>query len=152
LAEPGSSVDLYDNNGLVGRLANRADASGRFSQTFSLAVGSHALTVIAIDASGNSSPVSNVVNLTILGSAPAAPLILSPDNNSATAEVTPLLTGVAGAGQTVVITIDGGASFEVEADASGAWSFRLPGDAAGQWHSYRAVVRDQAGQVAPRPA
>ncbi|MFA6594378.1 MAG: hypothetical protein WCT16_03950 [Candidatus Buchananbacteria bacterium] len=149
LAEPGSRIDLFDNGVLVDRLNNNTDSNGRFSQGFSFSAGNHSLTVRAIDGADNISPTSDPVVLVVVGVAPAAPIILSPTDNSAVTEITPTITGVADPLNEVIITLDGRSGFTVTADSSGAWNFKLPSASAlvdGR-HTISAVSRDQAGNI-----
>jgi hypothetical protein len=75
-AAAGSTVFVYDGATLLGNSV--AGAGGGWSfDTASLAEGSHAFTVRAVDEAGNSSPVSPVANVVVDITAPDRPAIVS---------------------------------------------------------------------------
>ena len=74
IAEPGSTVKVYDNGVLVGTAV--ADATGNYSVTTSvLADGQHPLAVTATDVAGNESAPTSIGTWTIDTRPPAAPTI-----------------------------------------------------------------------------
>lgn len=73
-AEAGSTVTLYDTDGVTVLGSTTANGSGNWSITSSfLAAGAHSLSVIATDTAGNRSTASAKLNVTIDTSAPTAP-------------------------------------------------------------------------------
>ncbi|WP_064513226.1 BapA/Bap/LapF family large adhesin, partial [Buttiauxella gaviniae] len=134
-AEPGATIDIYDNGGTTPIGTVTADAGGiwSFTPTTELGQGLHNLTVTATDADGNTSPAS-AFTLTVDSIAPQAPAItlISDDaspitgsvpNNGFTNDSTPTLSGTGEPGTEVTIT-DGGAIQEtVTVNASGTWTF-----------------------------
>lgn len=134
-AEPGATIDIYDNGGTTPIGTVTADAGGiwSFTPTTELGQGLHNLTVTATDADGNTSPASSFT-LTVDSIAPQAPAItlISDDaspitgsvpNNGFTNDSTPTLSGTGEPGTEVTIT-DGGAIQEtVTVNASGTWTF-----------------------------
>ena len=151
LAEPRSIVDLYDNGVLVARLVSLTDNNSRFSQNFNFTEGPHVLTARAIDDSGNSSVVSEQLILIIDQTAPLAPIVLTPDNNSQVTNSNPEIIGVAEALSQIVITLDNNQSFTTTADSNGAWRFILPSSSSltDGLHNIVVGIIDQSGNIGP---
>jgi len=149
LAEPRSRVDLYDNGNFVARFNSVADVGGRFSQAFNLSVGTHILTVRAVNFSDLSSQPSDPITVNIVTTAPPAPIILSPRNNDSVTTANPVLIGVAESLATVQITLDNLAPITVTADAFGAWRFGVPSDLslANGTHAFAVRQIDEAGNA-----
>lgn len=134
-AEPGATINIYDNGGTTPIGTVTADAGGiwSFTPTTDLGQGLHNLTVTATDADGNTSHASSFT-LTVDSISPQAPAItlISDDaspitgsvpNNGFTNDSTPTLSGTGEPGTEVTIT-DGGAIQEtVTVNASGTWTF-----------------------------
>jgi hypothetical protein len=92
-AEPSSLVRIYDGAALLGSIS--ADASGSWNFTTpSLAEGTHSFSATAADLSGNESPPSPSVTVTIDRTAPTVTAVSSPTPN-----------GTYGIGQTVLVTV-----------------------------------------------
>ncbi|MEE4453119.1 Ig-like domain-containing protein [Novosphingobium resinovorum] len=135
-AEAGATILLYDaDGGLVGQVV--ADAGGAWSivPRTALADGS-AVTVIARDAAGNSSPQAGTV---IDAAAPSAP-ILAPANATT-------ISGTAEAGSTVLLSDGAGRAIgQVTADGAGNWSFTTTTPLA-DGSTVQATARDAAGNL-----
>lgn len=152
-AEANAIVTLYDGVNVLGTAT--ADGSGKWSITSTaLADGVHNLTATATDVAGNVSGASTALKLTI-DTATAAPLALdlasASDKGASTSDnitnvTTPVITGKAEAGATVVL-YDGSTQVgKAIANSSGAWSIttgKLP-DAE---HHLTAKATDVAGNV-----
>lgn len=147
LAEPFARVNLYDNGVFVGSSDNSADEGGKFSQVFILLEGEHVLTIKAVDSAVNVSEPSDPVNVKIITTAPSAPIILSPQNNSQVIDETPTLIGVTDPFAQIEIIFDDKKQFITNADSDGAWQFKLPSDFALQNGSHKFMLRatDVAG-------
>jgi hypothetical protein len=131
-------------------------ANGTWSVTpaTALADGAAPVTVVAVDAAGNTStPVA--LNLTIDATPPASPgARLDPSSDSGTAgdsvtnDTTPTISGTGTNGDTVRVTLPGGAILTATV-AAGAWSVTptvaLPNGAV----PFTAVATDAAGNVSP---
>jgi hypothetical protein len=120
-----------------------------FTPPTPLADGEHTVVATATDAAGNVSPESNEVTFTIDATAPAAPVIESPDDGDVVDTATPLITGTAVANSTVTVIIDGTEAGTTTADDTGAWTFTPPGPLAEGEHTVVATATDAAGNVSP---
>jgi uncharacterized protein (TIGR03382 family) len=150
-AEANSSVKVFIGATLVGTVT--ADAQGAWTYTLTsgqaLAEGSYAATATATDAAGNTGPASAANNFTVDITAPAAPVVVNPPNNSTIDDNTPAISGTAEANATVTVTVDGNVVGTATANSSGQWSYQLTpaqGLSNGQ-HSARATATDAAGNV-----
>ena len=133
-AEAGSTVTLYDTDGITVLGTAVAAANGNWSITSSvLADGVHSLSVKATDAAGNRSAASPALSVTIDTAAPAAPAtpVLAPASDSGpsnsdgvTSVTGPTITGRAEAGSTVTLYDTDGVTVlgTAVAAANGNWS------------------------------
>ncbi|MGJ8682673.1 VCBS domain-containing protein, partial [Paraglaciecola sp.] len=105
---------------------------GTFAITPVLVDGDYAITVTATDSAGNVSAPSEIFELTIDTTPPAAPTIDlatasddgSLDSDNITNEARPTFTGTAEAGSTVLIRDDNAVEYgRVIADSEGVWTF-----------------------------
>jgi Bacterial Ig-like domain/Domain of unknown function DUF11 len=129
--EPGSTVKIYNGATLVGTAT--VDGTGHWTVTTSvLADGVASLTATVTDPSGNVSPASAALSVTIDTTAPAAPpavdLTAASDTGASstdniTADNTPTLAGTAEPFS--IVKVYDGATFlgSVTADAAGNWTF-----------------------------
>ncbi|MCE0489776.1 Ig-like domain-containing protein [Pantoea sp. Mb-10] len=155
-AEPGSTVNLFDGTTLLGTATVGNDGNWTFSSPV-LADGPHSLTTTVTDAAGNTGPASDAFVFTVDTSAPAAPggIQLSNDSgttpvtiapNSTTNDATPVLSGTAEPGSSVIV-YDGDAVLgSVIVGSGGSWSFTTPALAEGA-HSLSATVTSAAGNT-----
>lgn len=149
-ADANSTVNVYDDGTtLIGTVT--ADASGNWTlnPSTALADGKHTITATATDGSGNVSPVSNAVNITINTKVPSAPIITEPKDQTLTKNSTPTITGTADANSTVNV-YDGMKSIgTATADASGNWTL-IPATALSDGaHTIKATATDSLGNVSP---
>ncbi len=144
-AEPGSTVTvLVDGVALGTAVANDV---GRWSFTPGVALtdGAHTVAATSRDAAGNVSQSSNAVPFTVDTSAPAVPVIATPEANATLRDPTPPISGMAEAGSSVSVSIDGVVVGTVVADSTGAWTFTPPTALSEGTHAVSASARDRAG-------
>jgi hypothetical protein len=181
-AEAGSLVHVYDGAMLLGTTVADANGNWTFATysggdqanfmcmcpacvaaraaeqengggvTGALTDGVHAFKVVAVDAAGNVSAASTVVNVTIDTVSPNAPVISSFSNDSGvvgdgvTNDNTPMLSGTAEANSTVKI-FDGATQIgTATVNGSGAWTFTTAALTNGA-HSLTATATDAAGNT-----
>ena len=150
IAEPGSTISLYDGTIAVGTA--RADArTGIWSipVTTSLGEGPNNFTATSTDAAGNTSTVSGAFTVTLDTTAPAVTASLAANPLDANADgiiYNQIVTG--GGDPNVLVTIsDGGQDIgTAQADATGAWSFDSSSLAQGA-HTLVASETDAAGNT-----
>ncbi len=114
-----------------------------------LADGVHTVRAIATDAAGNISPSSSTNTFTVDATAPAAPVVTSPLNGSASTIRRPTITGTAEANATVQVFVDGNAIGTTTVSAGGSWSLTLVTDLNQGTHTVRAIATDAAGNSSP---
>ncbi|MDZ7277432.1 Ig-like domain-containing protein [Pantoea eucrina] len=155
-AEPGSTVNLFDGTTLLGTATVGNDGNWTFSSPV-LADGPHSLTTTVTDVAGNTGPASDAFVFTVDTSEPAAPGGVQLSNDSGTTPVaiapgattndaTPVLSGTAEAGSTVIVYDGNAALGSVVVGSGGSWSFTTPALAEGA-HSLSATVTSAAGNT-----
>jgi large repetitive protein len=118
--------------------------------TFSgLGAGPHSLAVRAVDLAGNVDATPASATWTVDTTAPAAPVVVTPANGSATNNNRPPLSGTAEAGSTVTVFIDGVAVGSTTTSGTGAWTFIPPAALSNASHTVRVTATDGAGNVSP---
>ncbi|ATB30661.1 adventurous gliding motility protein AgmC [Melittangium boletus] len=117
-----------------------------------LAQGSHTLTVRAVDALGHKDPSVESYTWTVDTLAPAAPVVLAPDEGSEQTTTTPVISGTAEPGSTVTVIIDGVEVGTTTTDASGNWSFPTTTPLTPGPHEVTARATDAAGNTSPDSA
>ncbi|MCS3602961.1 VCBS repeat-containing protein [Buttiauxella sp. BIGb0471] len=159
-AEPGATINIYDNGGTTPIGTVTADPGGiwSFTPTTALGQGLHNLTVTATDADNNISPAASF-SLTVDSIAPLAPAITlvsddvgtitgSVPNNGVTNDTTPTLQGTGEPGSTVTLTLDGTTTLTTfTVDASGTWSYTLTTALTESEHRFTVTASDSAGNV-----
>ncbi|MGK5077309.1 Ig-like domain-containing protein [Janthinobacterium sp. HLX7-2] len=151
-AESGSSVTLYDSDGVT-VLGTTVATGGVWSITSStLGDGSHSLSAKATDAAGNNSVASTTLTIVIdasVLSTPETPQLVG--GGTSTTSTTPVFSGNAEANSNVTVRSDGLVIGTVQADASGKWSLSVP--LALGVHQITATATDAAGNSGnPSPA
>ncbi|GEP98254.1 Ig-like domain-containing protein [Chitinophaga cymbidii] len=148
-AEPNSTVNIYVDGEIAGTAT--ADATGKWSYTLpsALSDGSHTITTTVTDAAGNTSPVSEALEVEIDTQVPVAPSspVLSGSSNDHSNSDQPAFTGTAEANSTVDIYVDGIKAGTVTADADGNWSYTLPNALADGEHTITTTATDAAGNT-----
>jgi large repetitive protein len=122
-AEPGATVRVNIDGQFVGSVVASSTGAWTLVLQTPLADGSHSVNATATDPAGNTSPVSNTNNFTIITSKLMVPTITEPKNGTLTSDTTPTLKGKAAPGSTVTIFIDGVSVGMVVADSMGDWTF-----------------------------
>jgi hypothetical protein len=111
-----------------------------------LAQGAHTFAVRATDLAGNTDPTPASASWSVDTLAPAAPVILSPVDGTATTSNTLAFSGTAEANSTITVLDGSTAVATATADGGGAWTVTVSGIADGT-HVYTATATDSAGNV-----
>lgn len=157
--EANTTIRLYDNGTLLAEIPADNSSSWRYTPDASLATGNHVITVIAVDAAGNASPVSDSVNFVVDTTPPLTPVITSVSDDQApglgtiangqnTNDPTPTFSGTAEAGATITLYENGTVIGTTTAQPDGAWSVSTSTLASGT-HVITAVATDTAGNSSP---
>ncbi|EDT6902059.1 BapA prefix-like domain-containing protein [Salmonella enterica subsp. enterica] len=157
--EANTTIRLYDNGTLLAEIPADNSSSWRYTPDASLATGNHVITVIAVDAAGNASPVSDSVNFVVDTTPPLTPVITSVSDDQApglgtiangqnTNDPTPTFSGTAEAGATITLYENGTVIGTTTAQPDGAWSVSTSTLASGT-HAITAVATDAAGNSSP---
>ncbi|HFY4818388.1 TPA: BapA/Bap/LapF family large adhesin [Salmonella enterica subsp. enterica serovar Typhimurium] len=157
--ETNTTIRLYDNGTLLAEIPADNSSSWRYTPDASLATGNHVITVIAVDAAGNASPVSDSVNFVVDTTPPLTPVITSVSDDQApglgtiangqnTNDPTPTFSGTAEAGATITLYENGTVIGTTTAQPDGAWSVSTSTLASGT-HVITAVATDAAGNSSP---
>ncbi|ECU9894940.1 BapA prefix-like domain-containing protein [Salmonella enterica subsp. enterica serovar Saintpaul] len=157
--EANTTIRLYDNGTLLAEIPADNSNSWRYTPDASLATGNHVITVIAVDAAGNASPVSDSVNFVVDTTPPLTPVITSVSDDQApglgtiangqnTNDPTPTFSGTAEAGATITLYENGTVIGTTTAQPDGAWSVSTSTLASGT-HVITAVATDAAGNSSP---
>jgi hypothetical protein len=149
-AEANSTVTIYNGTSAVTTVV--ANASGNYTYTFttSLSDGTHALTATSMDAAGNISAKSTVLNLIVDTQKPSVPTITTAQNP--TNDNTPTVTGTAEANSTVTIYNGTSAVTTVSADASGNYTYTFTTSLSDGTHALTATSTDAAGNISAKSA
>jgi len=155
LADSGTFVSIFDGSVLLGTTVADAQSHWQFTVPNDLSDGVHAFSAKSIDIAGNVSPSSQVLSVTVMTAAPAAPseLALAPasDTNPVgdqhTTVLQPTITGLAPANTTVTLW-DGGTNVGLSpVDGSGNWSVKIGNDLSVGTHTFTATATDLANQT-----
>ncbi|WP_122029019.1 BapA/Bap/LapF family large adhesin [Salmonella enterica] len=157
--EANTTIRLYDNGTLLAEIPADNSSSWRYTPDASLATGNHVITVIAVDAAGNASPVSDSVNFVVDTTPPLTPVITSVSDDQApglgtiangqnTNDPTPTFSGTAEAGATITLYENGTVIGTTTAQPDGAGSVSTSTLASGT-HVITAVATDAAGNSSP---
>lgn len=159
--EANTTIRLYDNGTLLAEISADNSSSWRYTPNASLATGNHVITVIAVDAAGNASPVSDSVNFVVDTTPPLTPILTSVvddvtggvTGNLANGQITndnrPTLNGTAEAGSVVSI-YDGNTLLGVtSANAGGVWSFTPATELNDGTRTLTVTATDPAGNISP---
>ncbi|EDN5811651.1 BapA prefix-like domain-containing protein [Salmonella enterica subsp. enterica serovar Typhi] len=157
--EANTTIRLYNNGTLLAEIPADNSSSWRYTPDASLATGNHVITVIAVDAAGNASPVSDSVNFVVDTTPPLTPVITSVSDDQApglgtiangqnTNDPTPTFSGTAEAGATITLYENGTVIGTTTAQPDGAWSVSTSTLASGT-HVITAVATDAAGNSSP---
>ncbi|MBW8686961.1 Ig-like domain-containing protein [Chitinophaga rhizophila] len=144
-AEANSTVTIIVGGTPIGKIT--ADANGNYSYTFNLALtdGPHTVTATATDASGNTSPASTPLNITIDTQAPVAPTVTTAKNP--TNDHTPVITGKAEPNSTVTIYNGDSPVGTAPVNASGDYTYTFSPSLPDGTHNVTATATDAAGNT-----
>jgi len=151
LAEPGSTVTIYDNGQPIGTVVAGPDGVFTFT-TQTLPDGSHAFSATATDDAGNTSPESGATTWVIDTTPPAAPTVISVGEDTGikgdqiTSDNTLTVTGKAEPGSTVRLYDNGVLVGEAVADANGDYTITTGPLADGQ-HPLTVTATDASGNT-----
>lgn len=142
----GSTVNIYDNGGITPIGTTTVGADGNWSITLpTLDQTGHSLTIGATDPAGNSVGPSAPILITVDTSAPPAPTITTPLEDTGT-----IISGTAEAGSTVIIRDAVGDEIGrgLADGTTGAFSVTIsPAQTAGE--ALTAIAQDPAGNQSP---
>jgi Ca2+-binding RTX toxin-like protein len=152
-AAANSTVNILQGGNGIGTATT--DAAGKWTFTTpTLPDGTYAFTTTATDAAGNITPASTALNVTVDGTAPLAPTIISfsPDTgvvgDGITNTKTLILTGTAEANSKLNILQGGNGIGTATTDAAGKWTFTTPTLPDGTY-AFTTTATDAAGNISP---
>ena len=146
-AEPGSTVTVRLNGSVAGRAL--ADATGNWNliPDTALAEGSYQLEATATDLAGNVSQPSEVRNFRVDSEPPEAPELRAPGSFINTRR--PAIAGMAEAGSTVTVWLDGIVAGIATTNTEGLWVLVPAEDLEERIYQVEAKTADVAGNVSP---
>ncbi|MCC2546272.1 cadherin domain-containing protein [Hymenobacter sp. BT175] len=141
----GASITSVSGSGTTYTVVvNTGSGSGTLSLNMQNATG--------VDPGVSNLPYTSGQSYTIDKTAPAAPVVQVPANNSTITTSTPTYSGTAEPNSTVTLTVDGGALGSTTASGTGTWSLaQSPGLADGM-HTVVATATDAAGNTGANSA
>ncbi|HEM6741516.1 TPA: BapA prefix-like domain-containing protein [Citrobacter farmeri] len=157
--EPGSTINVYDGNILLGTATVTEGGSWSYRPD-GLSQGAHSLRVTATDSAGNTGPASANFTLTVDTVSPGAPIISSVTDDvgpvtgslssgQTTNDARPTFTGTGEPGATIGIMDNGVPLANVTVEANGTWTFTPTSDLGQGNHSLTFTATDAAGNVGP---
>ncbi|HID3972199.1 TPA: Ig-like domain-containing protein [Enterobacter cloacae] len=161
-AEPGSVVDIYDNDEKIGSVI--VDDEGKWSYTpdTPLAKGDHEITTTVTDPSGNTSEPSPGISFTVdpdpnqvtVGEVvdDQGPIVGNLKPGTVTDDVRPELSGKGKPGSTVTIMDGDDVLGSTVVDPDGNWTFTPEQDMADGDHSLTVISKDPAGNEVSSPS
>lgn len=147
----GASLTVYDTDGstVIGTTTVGTGGAWSLVPATPLALGAHTITATQQVGDAVSGP-SNAVPFTVVDqTAPAAPVITSPDDGSTTNDTTPTVLGTGEPGATVEVTIDGDVIGTAPVSSGGEWTLDVPTPLADGSHTATATQTDAAGNTSP---
>ncbi|KLW90635.1 hypothetical protein SP99_00835 [Enterobacter sp. BIDMC92] len=161
-AEPGSTVDIYDNDEKIGSVI--VDDEGKWSYTPEkpLDKGDHEITTTVTDPSGNTSEPSPGISFTVdpdpnqvtVGEVvdDQGPIVGNLKPGTVTDDVRPELSGKGKPGSTVTIMDGDDVLGSTVVDPDGNWTFTPEQDLADGDHSLTVISKDPAGNEVTSPS
>ncbi|MET6678884.1 BapA/Bap/LapF family large adhesin [Citrobacter amalonaticus] len=157
--EPGSTINVYDGNVLLGTATVTEGGSWGYRPD-GLSQGAHSLRVTATDSAGNTGPASANFALTVDTVSPGAPtignvqddvgpVIGSLSSGQTTNDARPGFTGTGEPGATINIADNGVPLASVTVEANGTWTFTPASDLGQGNHTLTFTATDAAGNVGP---
>ncbi|WP_336747721.1 Ig-like domain-containing protein, partial [Pantoea dispersa] len=156
-AEAGSLVTIYDGGVAIASVT--ADEAGDWAWQYpagqNFSEGKHTLTVIAVDAAGNQSGVSNTFVLTVDTILPSASPIVASSvdvtkiwSGSTTNDKRPQISGTGEAGTLMHIYQNGNVVGSLKVSQSGNWTWQPEKDLADGSYDFQVTYQDNAGNTA----
>ncbi|WP_235503408.1 Ig-like domain-containing protein, partial [Trabulsiella odontotermitis] len=161
--EPGDTIHIYDNGKEIGSVKVGDDGKWTYTPEKPLDDGKHDLTVAEEDPSGNISPPSDPIVITVDTVPPNAPtlqhvidkvgaVVGEVNQNGWTDDTRPEMSGTGEPGATITIYDNGKAIGQTEVNADGRWYFKPTADLADGNHDITVTQTDKAGNVSdPSP-
>ena len=153
-AEAGATVTLYAGDTVVGTAKAASNGTWSITPSAPLGDGTHAFTAAITDLAGNTSARSAAVSVTVDTLAPTAgrPVLAAASDTGTvgdgiTSDYTPTLNGVAEAGASVTVRIDGNDAATLVADTAGRWEYTPVVPLSVGVHQVVAIARDAAGNI-----
>uniref|UniRef100_UPI0037BE9C30 Ig-like domain-containing protein n=1 Tax=Ideonella sp. TaxID=1929293 RepID=UPI0037BE9C30 len=159
-AEPGSTVEVFDGDTLLGRATTGPDGYWTFTPTLPLLLGEHEISARAVDEAGNTSAPSAPRDFNLMDDAPpSAPAIVNVIDDQGTVQgnvakstgitddTQPSIRGTAEPG--AVITVRDGSNVlgTATTDSSGRWAFTPATPLADGPHAITVTATNAAGNV-----
>lgn len=142
----GETISLYVDGSLSG-VQTCSGGTYTITVSSSLTDGSHSVTATATDVAGNESSPSSGLTITIDTTAPAAPVISAPSNNSKTNDNTPTFSGTGENGATVTVTDETGATICSGVVSSSNWTCTPSVAVSDGPHTFKSTQTDVAGNT-----
>ena len=146
-AESGSTVTVIVDGAPIGTSTAASSGNWSLAQTAALSQGAHSVRATATDAAGNTSAVSSTNTFTVDTTAPGAPTVVTPANNSTTADPTPTIAGLAEANSTVAVYFDGSPVATTTTSGAGNWSYAPSTPLSDGAHTASATASDAVGNT-----
>ena len=152
VAKADSTIKVQIDGKVAGTTLANAAGVWRFTPAIPLAKGDHIITTIAVDVAGNISIAAHL-SVQIETTSPTPTIRLAPTSDSGVAGdgitkvADPTFTGVAKAGSTIKVQIDGRTAGTALANAAGVWRFAPATPLANGDHAITATAVDVAGNV-----
>ena len=154
-------VNVYDNGQLIGSTKVQPDGTWSFTPALPLPGGQHSITAKPVDKAGNEGKATSPIDFTVISSAPQAPSILDVTDNEGpvtgslqkgqtTDDKTPVVSGTAEVGTTVIVYADGVEVGKTTTKADGTWSVELSDLGPDGEKKLTAIAEDAAGQKSTR--
>jgi N-acetylneuraminic acid mutarotase len=145
MAEPLSQITLFVDGRQEASI--QAGGNGYWSGTLStmLEDGPHTAWATSKDSADNQSRPSRELHFIVDTLPPSTPEVVTPLEGAIEPSRTPLISGTADPGSTVVVKLDGKEAHPVTADADGRWSFQPSMELEQKEHLVSAISRDEAG-------
>ncbi|CAH0240659.1 hypothetical protein SRABI118_02706 [Massilia sp. Bi118] len=154
-ADSGATVKLYDG---ATEIASTTASGGNYSFTLAgLAEGNHTFAVVAVDAAGNTGPVSDALAVTVDRTPPSttiASAAMSNDTGSSATDmvvrdaqqtISGTLSANLAAGERVLVSLDNGATWTPASASAGANTWELAGVTLAGSGTLKMKVEDLAG-------
>jgi hypothetical protein len=146
------TIRLYDDATLI---AEGVCTTGTYTlqATSSLGDGEHTITATATDQAGNTSDASAPTTITIDTSAPSAPVISSPIDNTTQANSTLVINGTGEIGAVVNVSVDGSSAIcnedPIVVSVGATWTCTLSDSLNDGTYAITALQTDVAGNQSP---